>query len=378
MIRKRGKTYTVQVEWSTIDEHGNKKRHQKSKGGFKTKREAQLYEDQLNLLKANGKLTNFNPLFTKYFDNWVDTYRAPGKQPNTVRRYNYCKKVVNEYFTGVKIKSITRNSFQRFLNDYGLCHAKTTVTKTVRVIESSLADAVADNIINDNPCLRTSIVYDESKGQRVEYPSVNEIKALVSVVRSNLQSRYVSRFIILFLLYTGARVGEAFGLAWSDIDFDHKTIHIQHSWDYQHKHLKGTKNKSSNRIITAPTALLDVLKMLRQNDSKYVFIKPDRIPASANLSDDERLAIGLPTTAAVNDTLRRCIKQAGLSVTLHVHSLRHVHVAYLYGNGVDWYSIAKRLGHASVKTTMDYYAYLIDEKKAKSDKQIDKLIDNLN
>lgn len=380
MIRKRGKTYTVQVEWHDFDPAtGKERRHQKSKGGFKTKAEAKLYENKLNLLKANGKLNNQNPLFTNYFNNWVDTFRVPGKQANTIRRYGYCKKVVKDYFAGVKIKSITRTSFQRFLNEYGEEHAKNTVTKTVKVIESSLADAVADNIIPTNPSSRTEIVYNPDKSQKVVYPSVSQVKALIKEVKGNLQARYVSRFIILFLLDTGARVGEALGLAWSDIDFDSGTIHIQHSWDYQHKHLKSTKNKSSDRVITAPESLLDVLKMLRHNDSKFVFIKSGRIPEGVELTDDERLAIGLPTTASVNDTLKRCLKNAGLSMTLHVHSLRHVHVAYLYANGVnDWYSISRRLGHASPQTTIDFYAYLVDEKKAKSDKQIDDIINGMN
>jgi integrase len=54
----------------------------------------------------------------------------------------------------------------------------------------------------------------------------------------------------------------------------------------------------------------------------------------------------------------------------HFHSLRHVHVAYLIGQGVDIYAISKRLGHANVNITLKVYAYLIDEYKAKNDNLI--------
>lgn len=378
MIRKRGKTYTVQVAYFVTDKKtGEKKRKFASKSGFKTKAEAKIYEEKLNLQKHAGNLSNYNPLFTKYFTDWVNTYRLPGKQPNTVKRYEYCEKVVNDYFTGIKIKSITRNSYQKFLNAYGEHRSKNTVTKTVRIIESSLKDAFDDQIISKNPTVRTQLVYDPDKSRKVEYLSEKELKTLVKSVKSNLDPQYVARYIILFAIYTGARVGEIFGLAWSDIDFKAKTIHIQHSWDYMHKHLKGTKNKPSNRIITAPDALLDVLKQLRHNDSKYVFIRPDRIPATADIDDDERLSIGLPSPDSVNKRLRYCLKKASITKTLHVHSLRHVHVAYLYAHDVDWYSIAKRLGHSSVKTTMDTYAYLIQEKQAQGQRLIDRLIDDL-
>ena len=54
----------------------------------------------------------------------------------------------------------------------------------------------------------------------------------------------------------------------------------------------------------------------------------------------------------------------------HFHSLRHVHVAYLLGQGVDVYAISKRLGHANVTITLNTYSYLIDEYKAKNDELI--------
>lgn len=51
----------------------------------------------------------------------------------------------------------------------------------------------------------------------------------------------------------------------------------------------------------------------------------------------------------------------------HFHSLRHVHVAYLLGQGVDVYAISKRLGHSDITITLNTYSYLIDELKAKND-----------
>ena len=58
----------------------------------------------------------------------------------------------------------------------------------------------------------------------------------------------------------------------------------------------------------------------------------------------------------------------------HFHSLRHVHVAYLLGKGVDVYAISKRLGHSNITVTLNTYSYLIDEYKAKNDTLIiDKL-----
>ncbi|PMB83502.1 hypothetical protein CK797_01535 [Limosilactobacillus pontis] len=45
-------------------------------------------------------------------------------------------------------------------------------------------------------------------------------------------------------------------------------------------------------------------------------------------------------------------------------------MALLLAHGIDIYTISKRLGHNSVATTSNVYAYLIDEYKNQTDKQI--------
>ncbi|WP_413927778.1 tyrosine-type recombinase/integrase [Ligilactobacillus equi] len=45
----------------------------------------------------------------------------------------------------------------------------------------------------------------------------------------------------------------------------------------------------------------------------------------------------------------------------HTHNLRHTHVAYSLSCGVDIYTISNHLGHADMKTTTRYYAYIIQE-----------------
>lgn len=79
----------------------------------------------------------------------------------------------------------------------------------------------------------------------------------------------------------------------------------------------------------------------------------------------------IPTSNALNKCLRSIMDDAGIvKQGFHFHSLRHVHVAYLLGQGVDVYAISKRLGHANVTITLNTYSYLIDEYKAKNDELI--------
>jgi integrase len=50
--------------------------------------------------------------------------------------------------------------------------------------------------------------------------------------------------------------------------------------------------------------------------------------------------------------------------TLRWHDLRHTHASILLGEGAPVIAVSKRLGHASVTTTLDIYGHLLDDADA--------------
>ncbi len=46
---------------------------------------------------------------------------------------------------------------------------------------------------------------------------------------------------------------------------------------------------------------------------------------------------------------------------IHLHGLRHSHVAFLIEHNNNIYAVSKRLGHSSVKMTLDKYGHLYPE-----------------
>lgn len=57
----------------------------------------------------------------------------------------------------------------------------------------------------------------------------------------------------------------------------------------------------------------------------------------------------VPTSNAVNKTLRECLSQLNIKrKNFHFHSLRHSHVAFLLSQGIDLYVISQRLGHSDM------------------------------
>ena len=54
--------------------------------------------------------------------------------------------------------------------------------------------------------------------------------------------------------------------------------------------------------------------------------------------------------------LRIYSEKAGLK-KIRIHDLRHSHASYLFNNEVDILTIAKRLGHENIETTLGIYAH---------------------
>jgi integrase/recombinase XerD len=162
--------------------------------------------------------------------------------------------------------------------------------------------------------------------------------------------RLRDKFLVSLLYETGMRVGQALGLRHEDI----------HSWDNvirivpREDNVNGVRAKVqepysipvSASLMTLYTDYL--LHEFSDIESDYVFV---------NLWDG---VIGRPMTyGAVIDLFRRLSITSG--VRAHPHLLRHTHATELIRSGMDAAYVQKRLGHASVQTTINTYVHLTDD-----------------
>lgn len=352
---KRGKNWSTKIRW--YDDNG--KRHSKSKSGFPTKTLAKQWAiDQQDKLNKGIQISK-EISFVDYFNKWVRTYKQDKLASITLNRYKFTAKAIRDFFGNVNIKSITRLDYQRFINEYGAEHAPSTVKKVNSIIRSCVKSAILDDQLYKDFTQQVELTANKDKIIKVEYLNLKEIHKLLLATTDSIERRtgFTGRFMIVTALYTGMRLSEIQALTWNDIDWLHKTIDINKSWDSINHGFKPTKNESSNRKIKVNPELLHYLKTLQQSRrSNLVFMNQFGT---------------IPTSNAVNKTLRSVLSSVGISKrNFHFHSLRHSHVALLLANGIDIYAISKRLGHSNISTTVNIYAYLIDEYQAKTDRQI--------
>ena len=126
-----------------------------------------------------------------------------------------------------------------------------------------------------------------------------------------------------------------------------KSLYIRTRTDYD---FSDTKNASSIRTITLDKQTVEDLKEWKEiqktigDDLGFVFTF-DGLP---------------PSPKTFLGRVKKLAEMAGVK-PIHLHGLRHSHVAFLIEHNNNIYAVSKRLGHSTVKTTLDKYGHLYPE-----------------
>jgi integrase len=155
--------------------------------------------------------------------------------------------------------------------------------------------------------------------------------------------------LVAFMLATGARLGEACALRWSDVDFDRQLVSITGTvvrLPGKGLVISSTKTTTSNRVLRLPAWIAELLHARRDNAAKD--LRADVTPVfPAPLS-------GLRDRSNTQADLRDAFKAAGVaSITSHV--LRKTTATLLDSAGLSAREIADQLGHAKPSMTTDVY-----------------------
>lgn len=143
------------------------------------------------------------------------------------------------------------------------------------------------------------------------------------------------RPLIIFLVYTGARMSEALYVDWSDTD-------LEAGWVV----FRGTKRNGEDRGVPLHKNVVNALNGLSPKTGK-VFLTQRGKPYSWN----EKRAGGQVKTA-----WRGMLRRAGVT-GVTPHTLRHTFSTYLTAKGVSERIRDELMGHASTETG-DIYAHV--------------------
>lgn len=313
------------------------------KRGFKTQREAKEYERSFMEQQNNTSDILFSALVENYLEDMSHRLK-----PTTMENKQF---IINgkllPYFGKLKICDIDTIKVRKWQNElisYRDSDGKPfsqTYLKTVNNQLSALMNyAVAHYRLPSNPCKAAGSM-GKSKADEMNIWTQEQYEQFSKAIQ---KSSVKLAFDILF--YTGMRSGELLALTPADI-LPTKRISINKNYAKvrgQELFLEP-KTPKAKRNISIPDFLYDDIHAYISK--LYGIEKGDRIFYF--------------TKSALEKELKRVAKKIGLE-TIRVHDLRHSHASMLIEMGFAPLEIADRLGHESIKTTLDTYSHLYPDK----------------
>ena len=339
------KVVTWDVYYRYKDVFGEK--HQTTKRGFKTQREAVAWEREFSQRSVFSQGMTFKA-FYQIYKNSNENNLEITTWKNKDSMFN---KYILPFFADKKMNEISKYDITLWLsNIQGIRKSDGTLLSqtTLRTIHNQL-NAVfnfASNVcgFSNNPCRGIKKV-GSKKSKRREYWTLQEYLKVENVSKENQIFYYALRI----LYWTGIREGELLGLTSDSIDFPTKTLKIDKSYTVIDGRgvLKSTKTEESNRLIFLPDFLL--------NDFKELLL------VTANTRENDRLFSCIDKRFLLSK-LKYYAEKAGVK-TILVHGLRHSHVSMLANEGFNTEVIAERLGHANTEVT-EIYSHIFEETKS--------------
>lgn len=368
--------YRVSYKSNEVDDEGKPIYKTKTQGGFRTKKEAELAAAELeNKYRKGYDISAADQLFSEYMRNWYELYKKDKYSLGHDRNIKLSVELVEKHFVGIRMKDLNRDMYQKFINDISQKYAKATVQKRHTYIKECLRMAIEDGILIKDPTYKVKVFSKkEEKNEEQKYLNFNEIQKLVLEVKKDMKPKYISRYIILFAIATGARFSEIMGMTWDCVDFDSKTITINKAWDFKDKKDFGnTKNYASKRTITVDDKTLEMLKELKK--------KQKEVTKQTGIENDKDLVfvntkMKLISNNAVNKTLSSICGKVGIR-EITCHGLRHTHGSILLYKGANIKYVSRRLGHSDIVTTLQIYSHVLDELEQKESRLVDETMKEL-
>jgi integrase len=271
----------------------------------------------------------------------VEASRADRRESTRARDETVMRRHVLPAFGDLPLAGIEPSDVSRWVADMvatGLSPAY--VRKAYQLLGGVLTRAVASRYIAASPCVGIDLPRLEHFEMR--FLDADEVQELAE----SIARRY--RALVLTAAYTGLRWGELAGLRVDRLDLLHRRLLVEEALSEVRGRVSfgPVKTKGSRRTVTLDPFLAEVLEdhlgQYPPGESALVFTAPEGGPLRRNLF---RRRAWLPA-------VRRSVGEP-----CRFHDLRHTHAALLIDRGVHPKVIQGRLGHESIRTTLDTYGH---------------------
>ena len=338
------------------------------------------YEDGLDPHKA-ARLT-LNNLYDRYISQKYNL--KPTTKGNYIYMYNH---FVRDTLGKRKLVEIRHSDIKEFY--YTILEKQQMKANTLDNVHTQLHPAfdmaVRDGLIRMNPTdgvmteIKKSKLWDAPKRHALSIP---EQKAFMNFIDGDRE--YEGWLPVLtVLLGTGMRIGECLGLRWEDLDFEERSISVNHNLtdrpDDQGKcgkHIQTPKTEAGTRHIPMLDEVYEAFLAEYEIQKCTGFCEEEIDGYTGFVFSTSTQTVY--SASAVNNAIRRIIlaynkkeeaaakaekRDPLLLPKFSAHNLRHTFCTRLCENESNLKVIQDIMGHKDISTTMDIYAECTTEKK---------------
>lgn len=338
----------------------------------------------------SSKAEDNDIILSEAIKHWFYKFRYLNKRGRTFdREESTLKNQVLNYssFSNTEIQAITDITIQDHITEIMQKYSYSTVKKTYELLSQFFHYYYSRNI-NNNP-MNTVRKPKESDVRRisiycpkdVRYFSPDEIKIFkheALLTWSNGRPKYKFGVGLLFIMYTGIRVGEALACKWKSIDFAEMYLTVNEAASYEK--VRDNNMQSTGRMKKyndAPKTKAGIRRvyLLKQAMQYAEQLKTQQLPQS---QEEYVFATSQGCSAVSYYNLRRAFnlicKNCGIQdvdESMGLHVLRHTFISMLCRKGVDKLIIASIVGQSDTEMISRVYYHIMQEEKDAAIKRIE-------
>lgn len=215
---------------------------------------------------------------------------------------------------------------------------RSSVTNAYRLLRTILNVAVADGVLDRNPCQIKGA--GEARGTERGTASPAEVTALAALMPRRLSTA------LLLAAWSGLRAGELFALARRHVDLDARTVTVERSLlelPDRPVTFGAPKTAKSRRRVTLPAFVADAL---HAHMEEFVDASPDALLFT--------LENGGIVTTSRRTAIFGVARAAAGRTDLTWHDLRHTGATLAYRAGASVPEVQRRLGHTTMRAAQTY------------------------
>lgn len=341
-VRKRGSTWTIY--WRETSPLTGERR-QRSKGGYTSEPEAHVaLARKVIELEDVGPLVPTEMTVEQYARSWLAGRRR--LKAGTRRYYlSHINRRIVPYVGRLAVTEVNPDHLRRMLvklEEDGLSSAYINdVFQTLRLL---LDAAVTERVIRANPARSKVLELPRIRRKRPEILDDDELSRFIDVIAGHKHE-----MLFRFLLASQVRIGEALALRWRGVDFQKHRITITERYYSETHDVAAPKSDAGGRTLH-----------LDQDTIRLLLGHRDRQRFNGRHVDADALVFPGQRGHMHSTTIRLALYEIQRKHDFHhfsPHVLRHTGATMLLRRGVPVHIVSRRLGHANIRVTLEYYAH---------------------